>query len=401
MKLRADSPGARHVRGDHGPVRPRTFSSRHGAFWAGAGWIATWGTFTAAGPFDGWRNGKVPLSGKVRGTGRLERPPLSLRRVRFDTALSGAISAPALPGWVLAAEQGDVLYEGRPLPLGPVAIRGSARPAENSYLVDGVEIRSGSLGRLTGQAAYRGGNVSARLTGRDFPRKSSSCRDLWRILLEGVVSHARRFHPRGWTPWKAAAAWRPRHVVDIGFVPPRHTCFRSWPGRSTSSRISRRPRTHASLRCSGGSSLGTVYPTSRRIRWSFARGYPGGAGVLGAPSRRRSIDSADHDQGRRVVRAKVAPPGRSQWRRPTRTIFRTFREPLGVVAPVCRLGRWKAPPRRPFRRRHREPPTWPDRSAARRDLHRGEEPPVCPGRRRSPDLLLLGAKPWLPAPPMR
>jgi len=167
------------------------FPTDLGLSWAGGGLhCRLGGTFKAAGPLDGWRNGKVPLSGMIRGTGELELPPLSLRRVRFDTALAGAISAPALPGWVLSAEQGDVLYEGRPLPLGPVAIRGSARPAENSYLVDSVEIRSGTLGRLTGQAAYRGGNVSGRLGGERLPADNL-------VTLAGALGG---YDWKGWSP---------------------------------------------------------------------------------------------------------------------------------------------------------------------------------------------------------
>jgi len=154
------------------------------------------GSFKGAGPLDGWRHGKAAMNGKLRGTGRFDRPPLTVQRFRFDTALGGAIASPSLPGWSLSAEQGDVLYEGRPLPLGPVAIHGTALPTGNSYRVDGVEMRTGSLGRLTGRVEYGKGNAGGTLNGVSLP-------------ADNLVALAAVF---GGTDWKK---WSPTGVVDI------------------------------------------------------------------------------------------------------------------------------------------------------------------------------------------
>ena len=168
-----------------------------GVSWASAGLdVHFGGSFKAAGSLDGWLHGRVPLSGGLRGTGHFDRPPLAVRRFRFDTSFAGAMAAPTLPGWVLSAGPGEVLYEGRPLPLGTVAIRGSARPVENSYRLEGVEIRSGTLGRLTGQVAFLGGNVSARLNGERLPADNLA-------TLAGAL---------GGHDWKE---WSPTGVIDV------------------------------------------------------------------------------------------------------------------------------------------------------------------------------------------
>ena len=168
-----------------------------GVSWASAGLDGRFGgSFKAAGSLDGWLHGRVPLSGRLQGTGHFDRPPLAVRRFRFDTPLAGAMAAPTLPGWVLSAGPGEVLYEGRPLPLGTVAIRGSARPVDDSYRVEGVEIRSGSLGRLTGQVAFHGGNVSGRLNGERLPADNLA-------TLAGAL---------GGHDWKE---WSPTGVIDV------------------------------------------------------------------------------------------------------------------------------------------------------------------------------------------
>ena len=146
------------------------------------------GSFKAAGTFDGWIHGKAALSGRVRGTGRFERPPLAVRRFTFDAPLAGAMAAPTLPGWILSTGPGEVFYEGRPLPLGMVSIRGSALPVDDSYRVEGVEIRSGSLGRLTGRVAFRGENVSGAMDEASLP-------------ADNLVSLARTVMGREWNGW--------------------------------------------------------------------------------------------------------------------------------------------------------------------------------------------------------
>ncbi|MGZ8450329.1 MAG: hypothetical protein ACXWWV_12185, partial [Candidatus Deferrimicrobiaceae bacterium] len=165
--------------------------------WPGAGLnCRCGGSFKAAGSLDGWLHGRVPLTGRVQGTGHFDRPPLAVRRFRFDTPLAGAMAAPTLPGWILSTGPGEILYEGRPLPLGTVAIRGSARPVGNSYHVEGVEIRSGALGRLTGQVAFHGGNLSGRLNGERLPADNLA-------FLAGAI---------GGHDWKG---WSPTGAIDI------------------------------------------------------------------------------------------------------------------------------------------------------------------------------------------
>ncbi|MGZ8432191.1 MAG: hypothetical protein ACXWWW_09570, partial [Candidatus Deferrimicrobiaceae bacterium] len=153
-------------------------------------------TASAGATLDGWLHGKVPLSGRVRGTGRFDLPPLTVRLFRFDAPLAGTIAAPTLPGWILSAGPGEVLYEGRPMPLGTVAIHGSAMPVENSSLVEGVEIRSGSLGRMTGEVAFQGGNVSVRLNGKRLPVDNLA-------YLAGAI---------GGHDWKG---WSPTGAIDV------------------------------------------------------------------------------------------------------------------------------------------------------------------------------------------
>ena len=165
-----------------------------GLSWESAGLDCRFGgSFQAAGSIDDWLHGRASLRGRVRGTGDFRRPPLAVRRFRFDTSLDGAMAAPILPGWILSAAAGEVLYEGRPLPLGTVAIRGSARPAGDSYRVEGVEIRSGSFGRLTGQVAFRGGDVSGRLDKASLP-------------ADNLVSLAQAVSGRDWSGWSPTGA---------------------------------------------------------------------------------------------------------------------------------------------------------------------------------------------------
>jgi len=165
-----------------------------GLSWESAGLDCRFGgSLNAAGSLGGWLHGKIPLRGRIQGTGHFSRPPLAVRRFRFDTSLAGAMAAPILPGWVLSAGPGEGLYEGRPLPLGMVAIRGSARPVDDSYRVERVEIRSGSLGRLTGQVAFHGGNVSGRLDEASLP-------------ADNLVSLARAVSGREWNGWSPTGA---------------------------------------------------------------------------------------------------------------------------------------------------------------------------------------------------
>ena len=317
-----------------------------GFSWARAGLEGRLGgSFKAAGPLDGWRTGTVPLRGRVRGTGRLERPPLSVRRVRFDTALAGTIAAPALPGWVVSAEPGEVLYEGRPLPLGSVAVRGSAMPAGDSYLVEGVEIRSGSLGRLTGQAAFRGGSVSGRLDGEKLPADNLVAvagalggSDWTGWSPTGTIDFAARLVPVAGGPRVAATAT----LVDIGFrSPDGDTMGQHLAGTvDLGADLLRRPRWNVDLAVRRGEALrGTVYldlakdPLDLRVAGTRAgpgeyeelllEGGSAGFGRVGIEGKARREGDRWRHQGRLALRdARLGP------------IFRTFlRDPLASSHP--------------------------------------------------------------------
>ena len=237
-----------------------------GLAWAGAGLDGRFGgSFKAEGSIDEWLHGKVSLSGRLQGTGQFNRPPLVVRRFRFDTSLAGAMGAPVLPGWFLSAGAGEVLYEGRPLPLGMLSIRGSARPVDDSYRVDGVEIRSGSLGRLTGQVAFRGGSVSGRLDKASLPvdnlvtlAQAVSGREWSGWSPTGVIDVAARLEPMEGGPRLAATAVLGR----IGFTSPAGDAM----GQNLAGNVDlealliRNPRMNADLVLRGGEALwGTVY----------------------------------------------------------------------------------------------------------------------------------------------
>jgi hypothetical protein len=372
------------------------------------------GTFRAAGTIDGWRDGKVSLSGKVRGTGNFELPPLSLRRVRFEATLDGAVSDPALPGWALAAEQGDVLYEGRPLPLGPVAIRGSARPAENSYLVDGVEIRSGSLGRLTGGAAYRGGDVTGRLEGEGLPADNL-------VTLVGAVGG---YDWKGWSPAGAIGITARLAPVEGGrrvaaAVTLEEIGFRSPDGNAMGQQLAgtidleadllRRPRMRVDLALRRGEALwGTVYldlakdPLGLRFAGERAdveeyeelllEGALGGFGRFAIEGKARRERGSWRHEGRLALRdARLGP------------IFRTFlRDPLASsYADLAGLEmEGAAEAALSFQGTGGAADLAGSLRLRVRDLRRGEEPPVLSGLDLDlPISYALGvANPGLPAP---
>jgi hypothetical protein len=223
------------------------------------------GSFQAAGTLDEWLHGRAVLSGRLQGTGDFDRPPLAVRRFRFDTPLAGAMAAPTLQGWILLTGPGEVLFEGRPLPLGMLAIRGSARPVDDSYLVEGVEIRSGSLGRLTGQVASHGGNVSGIL-------------DEARLPADNLVSLAQAVSGREWSGWSPTGAIDVAARLEaaeagsrlaataalgqIGFTSPEGDVIgRNLTGKvDLEAHLTARPRVSVSLALRQGEALwGTVY----------------------------------------------------------------------------------------------------------------------------------------------
>lgn len=317
-----------------------------GLSWPGAGLDCRFGgSFKATGSLDGWLHGRATLSGRVQGTGHFERPPLAIRRFRFDAPLAGAMAAPILPGWILSAGPGEVLYEGRPLPLGMLAIRGSARPVDDSYRVEGVEIRSGSLGRLTGQVAFHGGNVSGRLDEASLPAdnlvslaQAVSGREWNGWSPTGAIDVAARLEPSEGGPRLAATAVLGR----IGFTSPAGDVM----GRNLAGKVNLeallipKPRVSVDLVLRGGEALwGTVYldlakdPLDLRVGGRrigpeeyeelLLEGDLEGFGRLGFTGKARRAGDAWRHQGRLALRdARLGP------------IFRTFlRDPLAASQP--------------------------------------------------------------------
>ncbi len=258
----------------------------------------------------------------------------------------GRSPLPPCRGGSCRRRPGEVLYEGRPLPLGPVAIRGSARPAGNSYLVEGVEIRSGSLGRLTGQAAFRGGNVSGRLDGERLPADNlvALAGALGGSDWNGVVSHGRdRFRraagPRGGRP--PGGGHGHARGDRLPFPRRRYDGSDTWPGRSTSRRILlRRPRVNVDLALRRGEALwGTVYLDLAKdpldLRVAGTRAGPGEYEEL-------LLEGGSAGFGRLVIEGKARREG-GTWRHQGRLalrdarlgpIFRTFlRDPLASSHP--------------------------------------------------------------------
>ncbi len=154
------------------------------------------GSVLAEGPFEDWFHGKASLAGRIVGSGKFERPPVGVRLFRFDAPLAGAIAAPASPGWKISVGADEVTYEGQPLPLGKVVLEGRAGPAGNSYRVEGVVIRSDSLGRLTGELAFPAGKPGGRLEGAGLPADNL-------VFLAGALSGKE---------WKG---WSPAGTIDV------------------------------------------------------------------------------------------------------------------------------------------------------------------------------------------
>jgi hypothetical protein len=317
-----------------------------GLSWASAGLDCRFGgSFKAAGSLDGWLHGKAALSGRVQGTGDFNRPPLTVRRFRFDASLAGQIAAPALPGWALSAGPGEVLYEGRPLPLGMVAILGTARPVDDSYRVEGVEIRSGSLGLLTGQVAFHRGNPGGRLDGAGLP-------------ADNLVSLAQAVSGREWNGWSLAGPIDVSARLDpveggrrvaatatfgqFGFRSPNGDAMgQNLAGTAgIEAHLIPRLRVNVDLALQGGEALlGKVYLDLAKdpldLRVGGTRAGPGeyeelllegglaGFGRLGIRGKARSEGERWRHQGRLVLRdARLGP------------IFRTFlRDPLAASHP--------------------------------------------------------------------
>src|SRR3972149_3657027 len=86
------------------------------------------------------------------------------------------------------ARAGKVFYEDRPLALGALEVRGTAEATGDSFRVGAIDLQSGSLGRLTGELAFHGRDVSGRLAGADLP-------------ADNLATLARTLSGRKWGNW--------------------------------------------------------------------------------------------------------------------------------------------------------------------------------------------------------
>jgi hypothetical protein len=223
------------------------------------------GSLLAEGPFPGWLKTKASLSGRIQGTGHLKRPPLAVRQFRFDTPLAGEIDAPTLPGVTLWVGADEVILDGRPLPLGAVALKGSLRALDNSYRVEGVDIQSESLGRLTGELGLGGRDVSGRLDGAGLPvdnlarlARALSGREWESWSPTGAIDVAARLEPAVGGSRIAATAT----LAQIGFSSPEGDVLsQNMAGKvDLEALLTRQPRMKADLTLSQGEALwGTVY----------------------------------------------------------------------------------------------------------------------------------------------
>ncbi len=157
------------------------------------------GSLLLKGRLAEWAAGRIPMVGRLQGSGRFERGPLDVRRFGFDVPLAGRTSHPTFPGWGLTVGAGDLLYEGRPLPIGKLDLRGSAGPFGDAFRVGPIEIRSEVAGRVTGDLSFRGGSVGGRMSAERMP-------------VEPLVPLVRALGATG------VASWSPTGAADVAVL---------------------------------------------------------------------------------------------------------------------------------------------------------------------------------------
>ncbi len=266
------------------------------------------GSLLAEGPFPGWLNGKASLSGRIQGTGHLKRAPLAVRIFRFDTPLAGGIDAPTLPDVKLSVGAGEVIFDGRPLPLGVVGLRGKAMSVDHSYRVEGVDIQSESLGHLTGELSLSGGSVSGRLDGAGLPAdnlatlaRALSGREWDSWSPTGTIDVAARLEPAVGGSRIAAMAT----LAQIGFSSPAGDVL----GQNLSGRVdleallTRQPRIKADLILRRGEALwGTVYVNLTKVPLDL---HAGGTRVGPEEYKDLALDGGLGGVGRLTVKGKA------------------------------------------------------------------------------------------------
>jgi hypothetical protein len=304
------------------------------------------GALTASSPLQEWLQARAGLGGRLRGTGRLERPPLAARMFRFDLPLAGELAALTLPGGRLSAGAGDVLFDGRPLPLGALEVRGNVEAAAGIFRVEGLDILSETLGRLRGALAFRGEGPAGILEGRGLSAGAL-------LSLAGVLAG------RNWADWSPGGAVDVAARIDsvegvsrvAATVALENIAFSSTGGDvmaqglagrlGLEARLGPRPRLEADLEMGRGEALwGTVYVDLARdpldLHGELTRAGPGEYRDLRVEGRwaafgraslegeaRREGEGWRHEGRLALSEAQLGP------------VFRTFlREPLAATHPV-------------------------------------------------------------------
>jgi hypothetical protein len=185
--------------------------------------------------------------------------------VRAFRPLQGWSDGRARLDWQLSAGAGGVLYEGRTVPLGALAVRGSARADAGTFRIEGVDLRSGTLGRVTGDLAFLKEGTSGTLNGRNLSAAALlslagavSGRDVTGWSSGGTIDVAARIEPaEGGSRLAATAA-----LARIGFSSPAGDAM----GQNLAGKLDLEARLgpklflKADLAMGGGEALwGTVY----------------------------------------------------------------------------------------------------------------------------------------------
>jgi hypothetical protein len=264
------------------------------------------GTLRAESPFKGWNPGKSTL------------------------------------GWKLSADAGNVSYEDRPLPFGGLEVRGTAEASGDSFRVGTLDIQSGSLGHLTGELAFHGGNVSGRLDGAGLP-------------ADNLATLARALSGQEWKGWSptgaidVAARLEPAvggsriavmaTFAKVGFSSPEGDVLsQNLAGKvDLEALLTRQPRMKVDLTLRGGEALwGTVYVDLTKVPLDL---HVGGTRAGSEEYRDLALEGCLEGFGRLRIEGKARHEG-GTWRHQGHLlvsdaqlgpIFRTFlRDPLAA-----------------------------------------------------------------------
>ena len=167
--------------------------------------------------------------------------------------------------WRLSAGAGGILYEDRAVPLGALEVLGSAKADAGNIRIEGIDLRSETLGRVTGDLVFLEGGAGGSLNGRNLSAAALlslagavSGRDAAGWSPGGTIDVSARLEPaEGGSRMSATAA-----LARIGFSSPAGDLMgQNLAGRfDLEARLGPRPVLKAGLVMGGGEALwGTVY----------------------------------------------------------------------------------------------------------------------------------------------